>query len=225
MDAHRNFRDHLLDPDYVATLPDTGTFDYEDLAHLYVFVGFEKYELEEEDVKLLYQICEQGPTGILRGQALQLLIEQDEAVKVSWLEKVMENDSANGLLLSALIRLDRLWMLPKKYQNQEFMAEKLLRRIVFADEMLYEQQISKMKLLRKEKIDWQGEPQVVYTYQFALENDLTWYFGVSGPFPKSKKAFPTSYDLTGMAQEPYSPGRYDNLFEQYMRQMRYTDDY
>ena len=156
-----------------------------------------------------------------RALAAEALIKRDLEVSSKSLKEICGDPRQGFRMTKKLIDLEKGKMVPNKCRKQPQLAEQMLWWDLEEYSWYYEQgKAVRMKFIDREEAFWDGEEVYLYTFQVAFEGDPDWYLGFAGPFGREKNALPVNNALTGLAEDSYSPGRYETQVRRYVRRIR-----
>jgi len=117
------------------------------------------------------------------------------------LESIVSHPQYRIDLYVLLKKFGKEKLYPAKYLSQEKFAEgDLHQNILYEGDGVPDQ----IKLVGVRSVEYKGQKQKLYVYQYRYEGDETWYMAFSGPFPEKGKYLTETGDYTWPTYQEYS---------------------
>ncbi|MEM8525216.1 MAG: TraB/GumN family protein [Bacteroidota bacterium] len=176
------------------------------------------YKIEEDREKIpFFQKFVQTPDAFLATPAVSFLIKKGEKIPKKTFAKFAEDEIEWLDMLQYLYDEQQLHVVPKKLYSKEYIARAHLRYYMEYD-YVYEE-LKDIKLLKKLNKKRAGEEEILYFYNFKVQNSTTNYLAVVTQ-PKADDKF-EFYSYVFDVSEEYDPK--SSLEEQINSLLEYYD--
>lgn len=144
------------------------------------------------------------------------LLRKKIPVKPKILAEIASTPGLRSQLYARLDSLGETQLFPAKYYTQQYFAESDLWNYFSMDE----DEPAKIELKAVKELDYKGEKKRFYVFKVSFDygDDVTSYFGVSGPYSLNSKKVITSADLTGSDYSDYDEKSVEEHLKDYLKE-------